>query len=78
MEAALIPHLIRKDIRHIWILVLVWLLLLVAQAVALSVGFQTGPGAGQFLWQTAYAIMTFSLPLMQGLVNRHSGAAHPG
>lgn len=66
METTLIPHLLRKDLRHVRVLLGVWLFLLVTQATVISIGFQTGHN--QFIWQIVYTLMAFGLPLMQGLV----------
>ena len=59
----ILPHLLRKDLRHVRVLFTVWFLLLVAKSATVGSGLSAAPD--DLVAQAAYAIIMVALPLLQ-------------
>ena len=63
-QIALVPHLIRKDLRHVGILFAVWGFLLLVQGALIGSGFNTS----DMTWQIIYTVLAMGIPMLQALV----------
>lgn len=66
MQTHLIPHLLRKDLRHVALPVALWIALLLIQAILIGTGYSTA--SLDFGKQMAYTAIAVLIPLLQGLV----------
>ena len=59
-------HLFKKDVRHLRVMLLVWLLLIGAQAVLIGSGI--GASSGDFATIMTFQIISFVLPMLRVIV----------
>jgi hypothetical protein len=59
-------HLFKKDVRHLLILLALWLLLVLCQAVLIGTGM--GAAAGDMVLQVIYSMVSMLIPVLQFIV----------